>query len=375
VATRFPDLPIYTGFNEPSRIEADVHDLEVEGEVPRGIDGSFYRVAPDPQFPPLLGKDIYFSADGMVARFRFKDGKVDFRSRYARTDRFALERAAGKSLFGAYRDPLSDDASVKGKIRGTANTNVLVHAGQLLALKEDSPALAMDPETLETKGYWDFAGTLDCPTFTAHPKLDPETGEMVAFGYAAKGLTTPDIDVFTIGADGRVTRKVSIVAPYYAMVHDFAVTRDYIVFPLVPIVGSFERLKAGLPHFGWDSARDVHIGILPRDGEAKDVRWVRGHNRFASHVMNGFNDGRKVHLDMPVAEGNMFPFFPDVSGAPFSPAKAASRLSRWTVDLSSNSDSFEETRLSEAVGEFPRIDDRYAMAPYRHGYMAVQDNS
>ena len=57
------------------------------------------------------------------------------------------------------------------------------------------------------------------------------------------------------------------------------------------------------------------------------------------------------------------------------PAKAASRLSRWTIDLSSNSDSFTETRLSEAVGEFPRIDDRYAMAPYRHGYMAVQDNT
>jgi carotenoid cleavage dioxygenase len=70
----------------------------------------------------------------------------------------------------------------------------------------------------------------------------------------------------------------------------------------------------------------------------------------------------------------MFPFFPDVHGAPFNPREAASFITRWTVDMNSNSTEFESReRLTDAVGEFPRIDDRYATQAYRHGWMLVQD--
>ena len=96
----------------------------------------------------------------MVSLFRFHDGKVDLKQRYAQTDKWRLERKAGHALFGAYRNPLTDDESVKGRIRGTANTNVMVHAGKLYAMKEDSPCLIMDPLTLETEGDTDFNGKL-----------------------------------------------------------------------------------------------------------------------------------------------------------------------------------------------------------------------
>jgi carotenoid cleavage dioxygenase len=85
--------------------------------------------------------------------------------------------------------------------------------------------------------------------------------------------------------------------------------------------------------------------------------------------MNAFNEGTKVHIDVPRAEGNMFPFFPELDGG-WDPQKAGSRLTRWTVDMGSNSGEFEAaTQLAEYVGEFPRNDDRYQMAPYRHGWM------
>ena len=138
----------------------------------------------------------------MVSLFRFRNGKVDFKQRYARTDKFKVEREAGKSLFGAYRNPLTDDESVKGMIRGTANTNVIVHAGDLYALKEDSPALLMDPLTLETKGYTDFGGRMKSQTFTAHPKIDPATGNMLAFSYAASGLITRDCTYMEVSPTG-----------------------------------------------------------------------------------------------------------------------------------------------------------------------------
>jgi len=373
--SHFPDTPNYRGLFAPSRAEADIVDLEVEGALPAELDGVWYRVAPDPQFPPRLGDDIWFNGDGMVTRLDFRRGKVDLRQRWVHTDKFRLERAAGRSLFGAYRNPLTDEESVRGRIRSTANTNIMLHGGQLLALKEDSPPVAMDPVSLETRGNWDFAGQLAGETFTAHPKIDPSTGEMIAFGYAAKGLMTPNIALYRVDSKGKLLQTAWIEAPYYSMVHDFGVTEDYIVFPIVPIVGDWERLKKGLPHFGWDRSRDMYIGVLPRSMDVAQLRWYSAPTKFCSHVMNAFNDGPRVHLDMPVAAGNMFPFFPDISGAPFDPMAAHARVTRITVDLSSNSRTIGMQQLHEAVGEFPKIDERYATRPYRHGYLCSQDPS
>ena len=129
----FPNTPMFTGVNAPCRIEADINDLEVAGEIPPEIDGAFYRVAADHQFPPRFENDVPFNADGMVSAFRFKNGQVHLKSRYVRTDRFKAERAAGKALFGRYRNKFTDDPSVQGMNRNLANTNVIIHHGVLLA--------------------------------------------------------------------------------------------------------------------------------------------------------------------------------------------------------------------------------------------------
>ncbi len=216
---KFPDSMAFTGFMTPNRFEAEAYDLVIEGEIPAGMEGAFYRVQPDPQFPPRLGDDIAFNGDGQVTMFHFHDGQVDVRHRWVQTDKFQAEREAGKALFGAYRNPLGDDPSVKGMYRGTANTNVIGHAGKLYALKEDSPAVVMDPVTLETLGYWDFDGKMTGETFTAHPKIDPLTGQMIAFGYAAKGLLTRDIVYYEISPQGDLVRVA-------VLLHDARLRRD-----------------------------------------------------------------------------------------------------------------------------------------------------
>ncbi len=355
------------------RFEADLLDLEIEGELPADIDGAFYRVQPDPAHPPKTGDDIYFAGDGAVSMFRIKNGRVDLKHRYVETDKYKLEREAGRALFGAYRNPLTDDPSVKGRHRGTANTNVIEHAGKLWALKEDSPPVAMDPLTLATEGYADFGGKLQSETFTAHPKIDPETGQMIAFGYAAKGLCTPWLSYLEVSPEGALTKELFFEAPYYCMVHDFAVAQDYVAFPIIPLIGSWERLEKGLPHFGYDSSLPVHLGVLPRDGEAKDVRWFTAPACFNAHVMNAWSEGRKIFIDLPVSAGNGMPFFPDVTGVEHVPTPPI--LSRWTVDMASSSDSFERTPIGQIPGELPRIDDRYATRPYRYGWYGSVDPS
>lgn len=372
----FPDSPAFTGFNTPSRIECDIPNLAHDGVIPPELDGAFFRVQPDPQFPPRLGDDISFNGDGMITRFHIHDGQCDIRQRWAHTDKWKLENAAGKGLFGAYRNPLTDDEAVKGEIRSTANTNAFIYGGKLWAMKEDSPALTMDPATMETIGFEKFGGKMTGQTFTAHPKVDPHTGNMIAIGYAASGLCTDDVCYYEVNPDGELVREIWFKAPYYCMMHDFGVTQDYLVLHIVPSIGSWERLEKGLPHFGFDTTLPVYLGIIPRrDGVTQeDIRWFKRDNCFASHVMNAFQEGSKVHFDTPEAENNMFPFFPDVHGAPFNPQQAASRLTRWSVDMASNSEDFHSvTRLTDTVGEFPRIDDRFTGLPYRYGWMLEMD--
>ena len=366
----FPDHPMFTGINAPSRIEADVNDLEVVGEIPRQIDGAFYRVAADHQFPPRFSNDVPFNGDGLVSMFRFHDGQVSLKTRYVRTDRFLAERAAGRALFGRYRNKWTDDPSVAGMNRNLANTNVLIFGGVLLALREDSPPVAMDPVSLETIGNWSFDGTLPGPTCSAHCKIDPHTGNLVGFGYAAKGDFTRDVVYFEVSPAGRVVHQAWFELPYFEMQHDCGITKDHIVFPVVPIMGAGdEGLKAGLPHYGWDPKREIYLGVLPRFGRGDRIRWFTAPNQFTSHVMNAYDDGRRLHFDTCVSPGNLFPFFPEF-GKPFDPSGTAVKLTRWTVNLASSDKGFEAaTPLTDFIGEFPRNDDRFQAQRYRHGWL------
>ena len=181
--SNFPCTEVFRGFNRPSRIEGDVRDLEVTGKIPEDIDGTFFRIQPDHRFPPVYESDIHFNGDGNVTAIRLCGGRAHFKQRYVHTDRYQHETKHNKALFGKYRNPYTDNEAVKGVIRTAANTNITFWRGMLLATKEDGPAYAMEPETLETIGRYDFEGQVQSPTMTAHPKFDPKTGEMICYGY------------------------------------------------------------------------------------------------------------------------------------------------------------------------------------------------
>ncbi|HVS23746.1 MAG TPA: carotenoid oxygenase family protein, partial [Gammaproteobacteria bacterium] len=149
------------------RLEADVRDCQVTGKVPADLNGAFYRVGPDPQYP-LHPKTIPFDGEGHVSMFRIKNGRVDYKSRMVRNERYLANDKAGRQLFPVYRNPSMDDPSAKGLSRSTANTHIINHRNMLLALKEDSPPAAMNLLTLETiDPNYNFDGQLQSKTFTA----------------------------------------------------------------------------------------------------------------------------------------------------------------------------------------------------------------
>ncbi len=359
------------------RSENDLYDCEVEGDLPADVNGIFFRVGPDPQYPKPLKyvHDIPFDGEGHLSMFRIQNGHVDYRSRYARTQRWKAQHAARRSLFGMYRNPFTDDPSVKGLSRGTANTQIYFHQGKLFAMKEDSPPVVMNPLTLETvDDYYTFNGGLKGQTFTAHPKTDPVTGEMVAFGYEAKGLATNDVFVFSVDRTGIVNWSAWIKVPYAGMIHDFGVTQNHVLFYVCPLATNMTLIKNAGPHFAWDSTLPTWLGVMHRGGDGSDIRWFKGPGYMCTHTMGAWNDGEKIYWDMDGADSNQFPFFPQVHEK-WSPVKAAGRVMRFTVDLNNHRQKTYgiENLYPGVTGALSRQDDRHHTVPYRYGFLLSSD--
>ena len=120
-------------------------------------------------------------------------GKASYRNRYVRTARWQDEHTAGKALYDTFQAPPEK--------RNRANTALVWHAGQLLALYEGGPPHHITVPGLDTLGLYTFGGKLAHP-FTARPKVDPATGELLCFGYSAR--TPPYLQYSVINAQGDI---------------------------------------------------------------------------------------------------------------------------------------------------------------------------
>lgn len=239
---RFGDQHLGGGFFSTLRFEGDIRDCEVQGEIPRDLRGTFYRLGGDWAYAPKFPNDVPFSADGYISSFRFLDGRVDYKGRFVRTPRYEANLKAGRQLFGIYRNRGADDPSVRGMNATVANTTPVFHAGKLFATKEDARPIEIDPHTLETRGEYNFGGKYAGLTFSAHPKIDPVTGEMIAYGYEATGEASLDVFIYTIDKAGQVTREVRVKSPYVSEMHDMAISRSHIVIPCFPLTTTKEWL-------------------------------------------------------------------------------------------------------------------------------------
>ena len=356
------------------RVEADIRDCVVEGTIPSDLEGAFYRVGPDPQYRMRPG-NIPFDGEGHASMFRIHDGHVDYRSRFVRNERYLAQEKAHKLLFPMYRNPYLDDPAAKGLSRSTANTHIVKYSNMLLALKEDSPPTALDLNTLDTLvPNYTFDGKLPSLTFTAHPKFDPRSGNMIAFGYEAEGHGSDVISVFEVTPSGEFVWETKIRAPYVSSIHDFAVTENFVAFFLQPLLIDEAQMAAGGIHWSWDGTQPSYFGCIRRGGDGSDLNWVEGPTRGNYHVMGAFDDGDRIYVDMPLANGNQLPFMPQKDGSAWDPRAGTSFCTRVSMDLSTRRPSrYEMEILYPHTGDLPRQDDRYNTMPYRYGFQPTRD--
>lgn len=366
--TAFPPTIHFIGTNTPRQTEISLSGLEVEGAIPPQIDGAFFRAVPDNAHAPMYDDDIALNHDGMIASFNFAGGKVDFAIRYVHTERYLLEREAGRALFGRYRNPFTDDPSVEGKDRTVANTTPVWHAGRLFMTKEDGRGYEINPHTLETVGRWDYQGKLRSQTFTAHPRIDPVTGEMFFFGYEAGGLCDPHVAYAIADKDGELVREQWFEQPYVSTIHDFVITENYAVFPIFPTLADLERIKAGGPHWAHHQDRPSYVGIMPRYGDVSEMRWIEGPVGVSCfHEMNAFEAGGLVHIDLCLTNTNAFQFMREAGGINIAQQDIKGGLTRWTIDPARPEAGIAERPLGPP-GDLCRLADADQGRPYTRAW-------
>lgn len=341
--------PYLEGNFAPVREErSDDHELPVTGVIPPDLDGRLLRNGPNPVTIPADPSDYHwFSGDGMLHAISLSGSRATgYRNRWVRTralaNQVATERPAGPS------EP----------INGPANTHVIRHAGTTMALVESGLPHAISP-SLDRARVHDFDATLASP-MTAHPKVDPGTGQLIFFGVDPFG--PPFLRYHVVDATGVLTESVDIDIPRATMMHDFAVTSTRAVFMDLPVVFDADLALAGRPlPYRWDSEGTSRLGIMARDDAEAGVRWITMDPSYVFHVMNAFDDGDRIVLDV-LRYDRAFDTQPGQSIAHSSPT-----LFRWTIDPA-GAGSVAETRWDDLPAEFPRIDPAVAGRPYRFGY-------
>jgi carotenoid cleavage dioxygenase len=281
--------PYLEGPYEAVHEERTVPLKVLEGTLPDDLHGVYVRNGPNPQHHPI-GRYHWFDGDGMVHAVHFDGRTATYRNRWVRTDGFVQERDAGGPLFQGILEPFGPDGE-----KDTANTDVVFHRDRLLALwYRCGKPHAMDPVTLDDLGADDFGGTLQSE-MSAHAKVDEATGELLFFDY---GITPPYLRYGVIGPDGTLTHFTGIDIPGPRLPHDMAITERFSVLMDLPLYAEPEAAKAGRHKLFFDREMPARFAVVPRYGGAADVRWFEAAPCYIYHVINAWEEGSEVVMDV-----------------------------------------------------------------------------
>ena len=319
--------------------ELTENDLRVEGAIPPELLGTYLRTGPN----PASGQsDHWFFGDGMVHGIRLANGKAEwYRNRFVQTPNIS--------------DPLGDPMAGMGDLnRGTGNTHVMSHNGELLCLEEGHWPWRIDNQ-LNTLGVQNYGGDLTC-SMTAHPKVCPITGELLAFSYL--NMPEPFLRYIRVSADGELQQLESIEIPNMVMMHDFQVTQNYVIFMDLPVCFNLDALATGMP-FLFNRDAGARLGVMPRHGTNADVRWFEIEPCYVFHGVNSHEQGDSIVMHVSRQT--------EAFGSSNDDYAEVGRLWRWTIDLVKGI--VTEEQIDDRPGDFGRINDRMIGLDARYGYL------
>lgn len=351
----------------PVADERDAESMEVIGKIPEDLAGHFLRVGPNPVH--IFSEEAYhtFDGDGMIHAIQFDGGTARYRNRFVQNEGFKLEQESGDWVYkgmNSMMDPTPPRVPNGAPTnKNLANTAFAYHNNTLYALHEPSQPTIIELPSLETKGPTDFGGKLKHP-FTAHPKVDRKSGEMMTYGYS---FQAPFVTYSVIDANGELVHSTPVTIPKPVFMHDFAVSEKYSLFLDFPITLDIERAMSGGPALGFEPEHGSRIGVMPRFGTDEDVRWFEVETGVVVHTANAWDDGDEVVLQASRSKNA------DIAGAGTSEGnnlqENQGQLYEWRINLKTGE--VKERTLSDLPCDFTRVNDAYACHKTRYVYAAV----
>ena len=326
----------------PVADEVEATSLKVTGSIPEELAGLYVRNGSN-----SVNADTghWFIGDGMLHGVRIEDGEArSYRNRWVRTSLF--ESGDGFA-----------DAGPPGGAIGYSNVSAFTHNNRLFTSGEIGFPYELSPSDLSTVGVHDFGGKLDT-NMTAHPKVDPETGELHFFGY---GFFEPFLTYHVADAQGQLVHSAPIEVAKSTMMHDFAITDRDVVFWEFPVVLDLSMAAEGadLP-FRWEPEYGARIGVMPLGGTNDDIRWVEVPPAYVFHGINAYRDGDEVVVDV----SQFKTMFED------GPLGSAPELHRWRIDTSGAELTIDdETLVGDMPMDLPTRDPRKVGRKHRYGYL------
>jgi len=357
-----------TGNFAPLRMEIDCPDADVDGKIPDAVEGIFYAPSMNNLYRPKMPYH-FFSGDGQLNAFHFEGGRVRWRNRWVRTQRFKDHLSAGKAIhegsMSATREDMSSVGGYEAWKRRThaGNTNPVFFANKLYVTWPSGLPYEVDPFTLETVGLSDFHGKVST-AMTAHPKIDPVTGEMLFF---ARSPIPPQLCYYVADRAGKIIKVEPIEAPYSGFLHDFLITQDYVIFPLIPVTATAERKRSstGGNLVSWAPEMKSYFGVMPRSGGSADVKWFEVEAFAQYHFWNAYNEGSKITLAFP-SFNSIYHFDEDGNSAPIEPSKLTCREVKFELDMLTGS--IARVEFDDIAADYHRVDPRYIGRKWRHTF-------
>ena len=350
----------------PVSEERDASDMEIRGSIPKDLAGHFLRVGPNPVH--IFSEQAYhtFDGDGMIHSIEFRDGSAQYRNRFVQTEGFKHEQQRGDWVYkgmNSMMDPTPSRIPEGAPAdKNLANTALAFHNNTLYALHEPSQPTIIQLPGLETEGATDFNGKLQHP-FTAHPKVDQHSGEMLTFGYA---FEVPYVNYSVIDAAGELVHSTPITIEKPVFMHDFAATEKFSLFLDFPITLDIERAMAGGPALDFEPEHGSRIGVIPRLGTDADVRWFDVGTCSVIHTANAWDEGDDIVLQASRSKTS------DIAGAGLAAENledTQGQLYQWRINLKTGA--VREQLLSEVRCDFTRVNDALICHKTRYVYGAV----
>ncbi len=362
------DHPYRTGAWQPQLAEYDADDLDVlEGTIPADLDGVYLRNTENPLLP-AIGRYHPFDGDGMVHAVRFGGGRASYRNRFVRTQGLAAELEAGEPLWAGIIEPQSaskrDGWGARGRMKDASSTDVIVHGGRAITtFYQCGDAYAMHPESLEQQGVaaWSGAG------ISAHPKLDPATGELITFRYSTEA---PYLWYGLVDKHGQRVHETAVPLPGPRLPHDIAFTEHYVILNDLPLFWDAGGLAKGVHRAKFRPDLPSRFAVVPRDGKGEPI-WFEAAPTFVLHWINAVEHGDEIVLD-GYFQSDPLPR-PDAADGPWGPLKKLvdvhalqARPHRWRLNLKTGT--CTEERLFDSISEFPSLNYTRPGKPYRYAW-------